>query len=299
MESVPHSEPACVKVNGIEVVYDTFGGRQAPPMLLIMGLANQMTGWREAFCAQLAGRGYWVIRFDNRDTGLSTHFDQLEPPGLLALAWAYLLGRPIEVPYTLSDMSNDALGLLDALAVESAHIVGVSLGGMIAQMMAIEHPERVRTLTSMLSSTNEPSLALPKPKTLILFKAAPEDRLKVIERAVKVRRALRGTGFPLDEEKVREQAAQSYDRSHVPGGAGRQMAAAMASVRLQRAGLRSIRAPTLVIHGEADPLLPLKHGIRTAQVIPRAELVVIRGLGHELPEAAWPQIIDTIARHAA
>jgi len=285
-------------VNGIEVVYDAFGERKAPAMLLIMGLANQMTGWRESFCAQLAGRGYWVIRYDNRDTGLSTHFDQVEPPGLPALVWAYLLGRPMKVPYTLSDMSNDAVGLLDALGVESAHIVGVSLGGMIAQMIAIEHPKRVRTLTSMLSSTNEPSLPLPKPKTLILFKATPEDRAGVIERAVKVRRALRGTGFPLDEEEVRERAAQSYDRSHVSGGARRQMAAIMASARRQRTGLRSVRTPTLVIHGEADPLLPVKHGARTAQVIPGAELVVIKGLGHELPEAAWPQIIEAIAGHA-
>jgi len=298
MESVSHSEPECVKVKGIEVVYDTFGECQAPPMLLIMGLANQMTGWREAFCARLAGRGYWVIRFDNRDTGLSTHFDQLEPPGLLALAWAYLLGRPLQVPYTLSDMSEDALGLLEALGVESAHVVGVSLGGMIAQMMAIEHPERVRTLTSMLSSTNEPWLPLPKPKTLILFKATPEDRAGVIERAVKVRRALRGTGFPLDEEEVREQAARSYDRSHVPGGAGRQMAAIMASARRQRTGLRSVRVPTLVIHGQADPLLPVKHGVHTAQAIPGAELKVVEGLGHELPEAVWPQIIEAIAGHA-
>ena len=298
MRNVPHSEPARVSVNGIEMVYDTFGERSAPAMLLIMGLANQMTSWREAFCAQLARRGYWVIRFDHRDTGLSTHFDQMVSPGLMALIWAYLLGRPMEVPYTLSDMSSDALGLLDALSLESAHVVGVSLGGMIAQMMAIEHPERVRTLTSMLSSTNDPRLPRPKPRALILFKATPEDRAGVIERAVKVRRAFRGGGFPLDEEEVRQQAGWSYDRSHVPGAARRQLAAAMASARCQRAGLGSIRVPTLVIHGEDDPLLPVKHGVHTAQAIPGAELVVIEGLGHELPEAAWPQIIGAIAGHA-
>lgn len=296
--NVPYSEPARAQVNGIELVYDTFGEQDAQPIVLIMGLGNQMIGWREEFCAQLAARGYWVIRFDNRDTGLSTKFEGAETPGLMGLIWGYVTGHPGEVPYTLSDMSDDTVGLLDALGLESAHMVGVSLGGMIAQTVAIEHPQRVRTLTSMLSSTNDPRLPWPRPKTLILFRAAPEDRAGVIERAVKVRRAMRGGGFPMDEEVVRQHAARSYDRNHVPGGARRQMAAVMASARSQRSRLASVRAPTLVIHGAADPLLPVKHGHDTAQAIPGAELLVIEGLGHELPEAVWPQVIGAIADHA-
>lgn len=295
---VAHSEPARAQVGEIELVYDTFGDPDAPPLVLIMGLANQMISWREEFCAYLAAQGYWVIRFDNRDTGLSTKFDQAETPGRVALIWAYLSGRAIEVPYTLSNMSDDVVGLLDALGLRSAHIVGISLGGMIAQMMAIEHPERVRTLTSMLSSTNHPGLPLPRPKTLILFKATPKDRAGVIERAVKVRRALTGGEFPLDEEEIRRQAGRSYDRNHTPGGASRHLAAIMASAGSQREGLGSITAPTLVIHGEADPLLPVKHGVRTADAIPGAKLRVIEGLGHEFPEAVWPQVIEVISAHA-
>lgn len=296
--NVAHSDPVRAEANGIELVYDTFGDRHAPPILLISGLGNQMISWHERFCAQLAARGYWVIRFDNRDAGLSTTFEHMGTPSLLALIWAYLRGKPIEVPYTLDDMSNDAVGLLDELGIESAHVVGGSLGGMIAQMMAIHHPYRLRTLTSMLSSTNDPWLPPPRPTALIVLRSAPQDRAGYLEHKLKVNRALRGGGFPANEAYIQEQAMRLYDRSRPSAGASRQMAAVMASTRSRRKGLRSIPVPTLVIHGSADPLLPIKHGIHTAQVIPKAKLVIIDGLGHELPPSAWPQVVDAIARHA-
>ncbi len=296
--NIAHSDPARAKVNGIELVYDTFGDRHTPPILLIAGLGDQMISWHEDFCAGLAARGYWVIRFDNRDAGLSTTFGHLNTPSLPALIWAYLSGKPIKVPYTLDDMSNDAVGLLDDLDIEAAHVVGGSMGGMIAQMMAIHHPHRLCTLTSMLSSTSDPRLPPPRPTALIVFRSAPRDRAGYLEHKLKVNRAVRGGGFPLDEAYIQEQAQRLYDRCRPADGASRQMAAVMASARIRRKGLASVAVPTLVIHGSADPLLPVKHGIQTALAIPKAKLVIIEGLGHELPPSAWPQVIDAIACHA-
>jgi pimeloyl-ACP methyl ester carboxylesterase len=296
--NVLHSTATRAQVNGIEIVYDTFGDPGAAPMLLVAGLGNQMLCWKGAFCAQLAARGYRVIRFDNRDAGLSTQFDHADTPGLLALLWAYVRRKPVQVPYTLRDMANDAAGLLEALGIESAHVVGVSLGAMIAQVMAVHHPQRVRTLTSMMSSVKVPWLPPPKPKALVLFKPVPKDRAGYIEHGVRVRCALRGGGFPFDETHVREYVTRLYERKPDLTGAFRQLAATVASARPHRARLKSIHAPTLVIHGSADPLLPVKYGIHTAQVIPGAELLIIEGMGHELPQAAWPQVIEAICRFA-
>lgn len=297
MNDVLHSEPAVAHVNGIEVVYDTFGDTAAVPMLLIMGLGNQMISWREDFCAQLAARGFWVIRFDNRDAGLSTKFDGAGKPKMLPLVWAFIRGRPLQVPYTLQDMADDAVGLLDVLHISSAHVVGVSLGGMIAQMMAIHHSGRTRTMTSMLSTTTDPRLPKPRPKALILFRSPKGGRDAYIEHGIKVRRAFRGGGFPFDEAAVREHVGRLYDRSHYRAGAARQIAAVLASgSRTEQ--LSSVAVPTLVIHGAADPLVPVQHGVATAQAIPGAELLVIEGLGHELPPQAWPQVIEAIVRHA-
>ncbi len=294
--SVPHSEPGRAQANGIEIVYDTFGHPSAPPILLITGLGGQMIGWRDEFCTELAEHGLWVIRFDNRDAGLSTRFDGAEPPPLPVLVWAALRRKPVEVPYTLSDMAADAVGLLDWLQIDAAHVVGISLGGMIAQTMAIEHPSRVRTLTSMLSSTGWLRLPLPRPKARILLVATPRDRAGAIEHSARVYRTLRGSRFPLDEAHVREAAARAYERCSTPGGSARQIAAVVASAGRQ-ARLASVTAPTLVIHGAEDPVVPLGHGISTAEAIPGASLMVIHGLGHELPPAVWPQVIEAIARH--
>lgn len=295
---VQHSDLKCVKVNGIKIVYDSFGLAAASPLLLVAGLGDQMISWPERFCQLLAAQGYWVIRFDNRDAGVSTKFEQADAPSLFASVWAYIRGKAIQVPYTLEDMAQDAAGLLEALGIESAHVVGGSLGGMIAQMMAIRHSRRVKTLTVLMSTTNDPRLSPPRPRALILFKSAPRDRADYIEHATRARRALSGKGFPFDEAHVRRQAGRLYDRNHNSAGTFRQLAAIMASIRGLREELSSIDVPTLVVHGSDDPLLPVKHGVRTAQVIPGATLRIIDGLGHELPPTVWAQVVEAICHHA-
>lgn len=298
-QRVPHSDPASVEANGIEIVYDTFGKPAAPPMLLIMGLGQQMIAWDEEFCAALAARGYRVIRFDNRDVGLSTRFDEAGVPDILALMQAAAQGEAIQAPYTLRDMADDAVGLLDALGIESAHIVGISMGGGIAQEMTIHHPDRLRTLTSIMSSTGDPQLPPPKPEAAaILVTPAPTDRAGYIESSVKTWRVLNGPAFPLDEDLARERAGRSFDRGLSPDGTARQLAAIMASGSRKEA-LKSVQVPTLVIHGDADPLVPVEGGIDTANAIPGAELMIIEGMGHNLPPEVAPQVIEAIARHAA
>lgn len=296
--NVLHSDPVSVYVNDIELVYDTFGEDSASPLLLIMGLGAQMIAWDEGFCTQLAGKGYRVIRFDNRDVGLSTKFDEAGVPDVLTVMQAQAQGEAVQAPYTLGDMADDAVGLLDALEVESAHVVGISMGGMIAQMMTTQDPGRVRTLTSIMSTTGDPELPPPEPEALsILLTPAPTDRAGYIENSVQASRVLSGPGFPTDEERTRERAGQFFDRSLNPEGTARQLAAVIASGSRKEA-LRSVTVPTLVIHGDADPLVPVECGRDTADAIPGAELLIIEGLGHDLPPAVWPQVIDAIARHA-
>ena len=296
--NVPHSDPARVRANGIELVYDTFGEASAPPMLLISGLGGQMIDWDEDFCAHLAARGYWVIRFDNRDVGLSTRLDELGVPDVLSLMQAQAQGGATLAPYTLRDMAGDAAGLLDALGVESAHVVGVSMGGMIAQEMAIHHPHRVRTLTSIMSTTGNPALPTPKPEALsVLLTPAPADREGYLVYSLHTWRVLRGPGFPDETERIQERAGRSFDRGLSPAGVGRQLAAVLASGSRHEA-LRSVAAPALVIHGDADPLVPVEGGIDTANAIPGAELLIIEGMGHDLPLPVAARVIEAIARHA-
>jgi pimeloyl-ACP methyl ester carboxylesterase len=286
-----------VEANGIEIVYDTFGEPSAPPMLLVMGLGGQMIAWDDEFCAALAAQGYWVIRFDNRDVGLSTRFDQAGVPDVLAMMQAQAQGEAIQAPYTLRDMADDAIGLLNTLEIESAHVVGISMGGMIAQTMAIHHPDRVRTLTSIMSSTGDPDLPPPRPEAVAtLVTPAPTDREGYVENAVKTWRVLDGPGFPFDEERTRERAERAFDRGPSPEGMMRQLAAVMASGSRKEA-LQSVAIPTLVIHGDADPLVQVECGIDTANAIPEAESVIVEGMGHSLPPVVWPQIVGAIARH--
>lgn len=297
-KNIFHSGSQRTRVNGIELVYETFGDPQAPLLVLIAGMGNQMIGWRKTFCDLLAARGYRVVRFDNRDSGLSTRLRDGGKPNMLALLWQYLWGKPVQAPYTLLDMADDTVGLMDLLNCESAHIVGSSMGGMVAQAMAVHFPDRVRSLTSMMSTVYDPRVAPPKPRALIMFKASPKDRAGYIEHAVRVRRALRGGGFPLNEQEIRAYAARLYDRNHDSSGVPRQWAAVMASIRMVRERVKSIRIPTLIIHGDRDPLIPVRHGIRNAQAIPGAELEIIEGLGHEFPPGVWSQMIEAIALHA-
>ena len=299
MRNVPHTEPTSVNANGIEIVYDTFGEPTAAPMLLIMGLGEQMITWDEEFCAALAAQGYWVIRFDNRDVGLSTRLDEAGVPDILALTQAQEQGQAILAPYTLGDMADDAVGLLDALEIESAHVVGVSMGGGIAQMMAMYHAGRVRTLTSIMSSTSDPDLPPPSPEaaTALVAPPAQTDRKSHIEHAVRGWRVLNGPGFFFDEERIRERAGRVYDRGLSPGGRVRQLAAVLAT-GCHKHVLKTLAIPTLVIHGDADPLIPVECGIDTANTIPGAELMIIKGMGHDLPPAVAPRVIKAIARHA-
>jgi pimeloyl-ACP methyl ester carboxylesterase len=284
--------------NGIQIEYDTFGDSSASPLLLIMGLGAQMVLWDEEFCEQLAAKGHYVIRFDNRDVGLSTKFDEAGIPNVVEAMNSVMSGEKISSPYSLNDMADDAVGLLDALNIDKAHICGASMGGMIAQTIATRHPNRVLSLTSIMSSTGDRSLPQGKPDAMaVLFTPAPQEREASIEHAVKVWKTIAGPGFPLDEERIRNRATLSYDRCFNPAGLARQLVAIMAHGDRTEA-LDSVSAPTLVIHGADDPLVPVECGKATAEAIPGAELLIIDGMGHDLPLGAWPQIVDAINANA-
>ena len=276
---------------GIEIAYESFGDPADPPVVLVMGLATQMLGWPEGFCAALAEPGHFVVRFDNRDIGLSTHLHDAPPPDVPA-AFA---GDTSSASYTLSDMARDTVGLLDALGLDSAHVVGASMGGMIAQTVAIEHPERVRSLTSIMSTTGEPSVGQPTQEAMGVLLAPPATtREEALERTVTTYRVIGSPGFVLDEVALRERAGLSYDRAFDPLGVGRQLLAILASGS-RRERLGEIRVPALVIHGAQDPLVQVSGGRATAEAVPGAELVVIDGMGHDLPRELWPEITGRIS----
>ncbi len=286
------------KANGIELEYDSFGDKAKPPLLLIMGLGAQMTAWPEAFCEQLAGRGFFVTRFDNRDVGLSTKLDAAGAPNLMAVMMSMQQGGQVTPAYTLSDMAADAAGLLDALGIKAAHIVGASMGGMIAQAFAIQYPERTLSLTSIMSSTGEPDLPQASQEALgVLLAPRPADRASAIDAAVAARRTLAGGGFPFDEAEVRRLAEETYDRSNYPDGMARQLVAIVASGG-RRDALKSVKAPAVVIHGDKDPLVAYAAGVDTQKALAGCELITIPGMGHEMPEGAWPAILDAVERVA-
>lgn len=278
--------------SGIEMAYERLGDTHAPPVLLIQGVAAQMINWPDGFCAELVAHGVQVIRFDNRDVGLSSHFPEAPTPDLPAA----LAGDMSSASYTLSDMAADTVGLLDALGLDSAHIVGVSMGGYIAQTIAIEHPDRVRSLTSMMSTTGDLSVGQPPPATLAAVFSGPpaESRQEVIDKMVRAARVVGSPGFEVDEAGVRDRAGRAYDRGYDPLGVARTAVASVASGdRTER--LRSVDVPTLVIHGADDAMCDVSGGMATAAAIPGAELVIIEGMGHDLPRALWPEIASRIA----
>ncbi len=290
-------EPALqrARANGIELAWESFGDQHAPAVLLIMGLGMQMIGWDEQFCTQLAARGFRVIRFDNRDAGLSTSFDQAGDPNPLKVWDDLRRKRPATAAYHVADLADDAIGLLDALGIRSAHVVGVSMGGMIAQEMAIRHPERVRTLTSIMSSTGDPDVQGPTFEVLsALLAPFPPDRAGFIERSVQLARTIGSRGFPFEEARIRRLAGRSFERAYHPSGTRRQLVAIWASGN-RKPALAGVHVPTLVLHGAADPLIPVENGRDTAQAIPGARLQIIAGMGHDLPRPVWPQLIDAIA----
>ena len=299
-QKVRHTDRAFAYANGIEIAYDTLGDPAADPLLLINGLGGQLITWHEGFCAELAARGYRIIRFDNRDVGLSTKFDQAGVPDLSPLTADQERGKEVEAPYTLRDMADDAIGLLDALNVLSAHVVGTSMGGRIAHLTAIHYPHRIRTLTSLMASMGEPGFPPPKPEVLsVLMEPAPTNRQVYIESSLVSARALGGRGFPLDEAFIREAAGKAFDRGSNPDGITRQLAALMAAAS-NKSELKSLRVPSLIIHGSDDPLIPVECAIDIANTIPGAQLLIIEGMGHSLMDipGAWSQVIDAVARHA-
>jgi pimeloyl-ACP methyl ester carboxylesterase len=287
------AEQFCDIGGGISLCYERFGSESDPPMLLIMGLGTQMIGWPDEFCAQLAERGFQVIRFDNRDIGRSTKV-QGPPP-----TPRQLLTRKIDpVLYRLSDMAGDAANLLRELNLAPAHVVGASMGGMIAQTLAAQKPESTRSLVSIMSNTGnrwkgQPAFGIYR----YLLRRAPEDREGYIAYTTKVFEAIGSRGLPFDKQRVRDMVARSYDRGHDPAGPSRQLAAIVASGD-RTAELRTIRVPTLVIHGSKDKMVARSGGLATATAIPGALLMIVEGMGHDLPEAAWPQLVPAIADHA-
>jgi pimeloyl-ACP methyl ester carboxylesterase len=290
-----------VEANGIAIAYDSFGSQDAEPLLLISGLGVQMIRWTAPFCAMLAAQGYRVIRFDNRDVGLSTHFDHAAVPELTALAQALGRGERPDVPYTLHDMANDAVALLDMLEIERAHIVGRSMGGMIAQLVASEYPHRTLSLTSIMSSTGNPGLPPPTPEAMaMLMRRAPhpsEDEEGFLAHGIAVSRVIGSPGYPPDEAAQRAQALAEVKRAYNPAGFGRQIAAIAITGDL-RARLNTIVAPTLVIHGAADNLVPAAGGRDTASNIKDARLRIIEGMGHDLPPELYVDVTSAIAGNA-
>jgi pimeloyl-ACP methyl ester carboxylesterase len=280
------------EVDAIELEYETFGEPGDPPLLLVSGLGAQMVSWDVDFCEALVGRGFFVVRFDNRDVGLST---KLDPPAadLAGAIAAVLAGGETSAPYLLSDMASDAWGLLDHLAIDRAHIVGMSMGGMIVQAMAIQRPERVLSLTSIMSMTGELPHGQPDPDVIpLLFETAPSEREANIAHNVELSRTISSPEF-FDEDRAHARAALSFDRCFYPVGVANQTLAILASGSRDEA-LRTLDVPALVVHGTEDPLVTPSGGEHTAEVLRGSELILFDGMGHDLPAHYWSQIIDAI-----
>ena len=293
---MPSIKVATTRPDTMEIEYETFGSTDDPALMLVAGFAVQLTSWETEFCELLAASSRYVIRFDNRDCGLSTKLDGAEASPQATLA-ALLSGTELpDVPYTLSDMGNDGIGLLDALGIEQAHVAGASMGGMIAQTMAIEHPDRILSLTSIMSSPGDPLVGKPSPEALeVLLATPPTERVAFQEAsALCIVWASKRYG---DADVLRQRAGEAFDRSFYPEGLPRQLSAIYATGdRTER--LASLSVPTLVIHGRDDTLIQPDGGIRTAELIPGANLLLIGDMGHDLPEPLWPIITDAVISHA-
>jgi len=283
-----------IKANGVRLEYDERGPKDGTPILLIMGFGSQMTNWPEEFPQGLADAGLRAIRFDNRDVGLSQKWDGIRPEAR-EVAAAVAAGKKPDIPYTLADMAADAAGLLDELGIASAHILGGSMGGMIAQMVAINHPEKTRSLISIFSTTGDPSLprATPEAQASLMAKPPATDRASVIAHTLKGRSTFASTAFPADEELLAERIGANYDRSYYPEGTLRQMAAIIAAgSRTER--LKKLAVPALVLHGSVDTLIPPEGGRHTAACIPGAKYHEIEGWGHDIPLGVIPLLMDQI-----
>jgi pimeloyl-ACP methyl ester carboxylesterase len=283
-----------VQANGIQLSLQTLGDPADPALLLVMGLGAQLIDWPQEFCEQLAGRGFFVIRFDNRDAGLSTSRPEWGVPDVRAI----VAGDRATVPYLLTDLAADTAGLLDALGVRRAHVVGASMGGMIAQQVAIDHPDRVASLCSIMSTTGDRSVGRSTPEAAAVLGAAPApDRATAVATAVAAARTIGSPRYPAPEEELLRRAEAKYDRGYNPLGTLRQYAAIIASPD-RTAALHEVTVPTVVIHGADDPLISVTGGQATAAAVPGAELIVLEGMGHDLPRVLWPRIVDAIATNS-
>ncbi|QWC84588.1 alpha/beta fold hydrolase [Nocardioidaceae bacterium] len=277
----------------VELAYETFGDPSDPPLVLVMGLATQMLGWPDGFCRTLVDAGFFVVRFDNRDIGLSTHLHEAGQPDLSP----YFEGRPVESAYVLADMADDTAALLDGLGLDRVHLVGASMGGMIVQEFALRHPERLLSLTSIMS-TPGPQVGPPTAEAgAVLFSPPATTEDEAVERAIATYSVIGSPGYELDVEALTERTREGYRRAHDPAGVARQLAAIWASGdRTER--LRSLEVPTLVMHGEGDPLVQIAGGRATADAVPGARLVTYEGMGHDFPRELWGPIVEEISAHA-
>jgi pimeloyl-ACP methyl ester carboxylesterase len=284
-----------VRANGIEIEYDELGSPDDPPFLLVMGFSVQLTGWDERFCAQLADRGFRVVRFDNRDVGLSSRITGGPLPDVMKA----IGGDHSSASYTIDDMADDAAALIDVLGMAPAHVLGVSMGGMIVQSLATRHPGAVASLCSVMSTTGDPAVGAPRAEAIAaLLTPPPTNRDEAADRAVAGTKVIGSPAHPADEAVVRARAMAAFDRSNDPVGVARQLVGIMASAD-RTAALGSVTVPTLVIHGADDALIDVSGGEATAKAVPGSELLVIPGMGHDLPEPLWETIIDAAVANAA
>jgi pimeloyl-ACP methyl ester carboxylesterase len=288
-----------IETNGIRLEYETWGEPTGRPLVVVRGLGTQLVHWSPRLCERLVAAGHYLVTFDNRDVGLSTHFHEAGMPDLAGILAARARGEEPEAPYRLADMATDLIGLMDGLGLSRAHVAGMSMGGMIVQQAALQFPDRLASMTSIMSTTGDPGLPGPTPEAAAaLSRPPPRERSAYVDYSVLTQRAFTGRGFPFDEEGWRDLAGRVFDRAFDPAGVARQMAAIMASGS-RHADLAKVSTPTLVVHGTDDPLVPPACGEATARAIPGARLHWIEGMGHDLPEGAWPDLVDAIAAHTA
>jgi pimeloyl-ACP methyl ester carboxylesterase len=294
-----YQEEQQVIANGLTINYDSFGDPANPAMILIMGLGTQMIHWDADFCKGLAEQGYWVVRFDNRDIGKSTWLKDLPSPGIMAFLSNSLFGRTLNAPYLLNDMADDTLALMDALGIQKAHLVGASMGGMIAQCVALMATERAISLTSIMSTTG--NRALPKAKKRVgmtLLRPQPKDIEQYVQQSLDVWRLLHTENFPFEPERIKALVRYSRERGFNPAGVSRQLGAIIDSPdRTEK--LKGLKTPSLVIHGDQDPLVPVECGYATAEALPNAKLKILEGMGHTLPKQLWPDITGSIVELAS
>lgn len=284
-------------INDINIEFETLGDPNSEPLILIAGLGSQLIAWSDEICELFAENGFFIIRFDNRDVGLSSKFENAGIPDMMEINAAYIRGERPKLPYTLEDMADDAIGILNTLSIEKAHVCGASMGGMIAQIIAYRHPSRVRSLAIIMSTTGNPELPPSKPEILMQFFApVPSKREAYIEEMVKRDRLIKGS-FPFDEDQSRLYRTKEYDRNYYPDGIARQLAATSVPGNI-KPYITAIKAPTIVIHGRDDPFYHIEAGKDIASTIPRAELLILDGMGHNFPREILQQIINAIVANS-